>query len=271
MPDPLWITYAWKDNDEGDFDYLVQKLQKVGISSLYDKIALIPGRRLWHQIAHRISSSPLSGWAYLVTPNSLLSSACREELSYALQRTLEAKGEEFPLIGLLHKVSIGDVPMPLRVRLCVSLTDPDWAEQVRAGVEGKPPGIPVPRQEAFVLKIHENYLGRQGWTAIEIRPRFSQITYWRMAFPSNGPQPVVWGTGPANGGGIGGAMFTVVEGEYQDMGGVPMKFKGAANPLSSAMSAYAVFDGPLPDRLFFGEANEPFGANAKGAVISLRQ
>ena len=46
MPDPIWITYSWADNDEEDFYYLIQELEKAGISALYDKIAFIPGRRL---------------------------------------------------------------------------------------------------------------------------------------------------------------------------------------------------------------------------------
>ena len=71
MTSRLWITYAWLDNIEGDFDYLVQELEKAGIPALYDKIALIPGRRLWDQIADKISLEDLSGWAYLITPNSL--------------------------------------------------------------------------------------------------------------------------------------------------------------------------------------------------------
>jgi hypothetical protein len=269
MADPIWITYAWKDNEEGDFNYLLQGLQGAGIHAIYDKIALVPGRRLWDQIAEKITTSPLSGWAYLITSNSLSSSACLEELTYALQRALDMKGTEFPLIGLLHNVSISDVPMALRVRLCINLANPDWIEEVRAGVLGTPPRGSVPKQEPFVVKIHENYSGRQSWTAIEIRPRFEQLTYWRIAFPSNGPQPVHWGAGPCNGGGIGGVMFNVVEGEYSDIGGVPMKFKGAGNPLSSSISAYVVFEGALPRCFFFGLANEPFGMNAKGVVINL--
>jgi len=129
MTKPIWLTYAWVDNDEGDFDYLVQELEQANIPTTYDKIALIPGRRLWAQISETISNQPLSGWAYLVTPNSLDSLACQEELAYALQQALETKGDEFPLIGLLHNVSIRDVPMALRVRVCVNLANPDWIEE----------------------------------------------------------------------------------------------------------------------------------------------
>ena len=50
MPDAIWITYAWADNDEGDFDYLVEQLEEAGVCATYDKISLVPGQRLWEQI-----------------------------------------------------------------------------------------------------------------------------------------------------------------------------------------------------------------------------
>ena len=70
MGNRLWITYAWVDNIEGDFDYLVQELEKVGVDARYDRVELIPGRQLWEQIAEGITVGQLDGWAYLVTPNS---------------------------------------------------------------------------------------------------------------------------------------------------------------------------------------------------------
>ena len=270
MSEQLWLTYAWADNDEGDFDYLVQELDKAGIPAIYDKIALIPGRKLWQQIADRIMSDSLSAWAYLITPTSLQSPACQEELSYALQRALEAKGDEFPLIGLLHKVSIRDVPIALRIRLCVNLVNPDWIEEVRAGVVGTPPRRTVDSKNPFICNVHRDYRGQQGHNAIEVRPRFGEISYWRLAFPSEGPQPINWGTGPANGGGIGGPKFTTLEGEYPDLDGIRMKFVGAGNPISASTSAYAVFKGQLPEKVFFGVAKEAFGTKAKGFIIEIR-
>ena len=271
MTAPLWITYAWVDNDEGDFDFLVQELHKAGIAANYDKVGLVPGRKLWTQIAARISTDPLSGWAYLITPNSISSAPCQEELSYALQRAIEARGVEFPLIGLLHSVSIREVPMPLRVRLCVNLANPDWIEEIRAAVAGIPPRRTAHPQEPYIIKYHRDYLAQSGKIAIEIRPRFGEIRYWRWAFPSTGPQPVMWGTGPANGGGIGAIKQECLEGEYGDIAGLPMKFVGAGNPISPSSSAYAVFDQELPEKFFFGVAKEPFGAEASGNVIVVRQ
>ena len=135
------------DEEEGDFSYLVQELRR-GVEATYDKVALIPGHRLWEQIADSITRSSLSGWAYLLTPNSLGSEACREELAYALYRALNENGSDFPLIGLLHGVSIEDVPPALRVRLCVSLASPTWKRKSR------PPSKGVRRKRNRRLKLN---------------------------------------------------------------------------------------------------------------------
>src|SRR5205814_4412041 len=100
--------------------------------------AIVGGRRLWEQIAAKITTGSLSGWAYLVTPRSLSSRACREELEYALHRDLEAK-EDFPLIGLLSEVAIRDLPPALKVRLCIDLRSPDWAKDIRSALQNRPP------------------------------------------------------------------------------------------------------------------------------------
>jgi hypothetical protein len=62
VPKTLWITYAWADNDEGDFDYLVARLAATDVTAKYDKIELIPGQRLWEQIADQIMDDQLDGW-----------------------------------------------------------------------------------------------------------------------------------------------------------------------------------------------------------------
>jgi len=257
------------DNVEGDFDYLVQELEKAGIPALYDKIALIPGRRLWDQIAEKISKESLSGWAYLITPNSLSSEPCKEELSYALQRALETKGEVFPLIGLLHKVSIRDVPLALRVRLCVNLANPDWIEEIRAGVIGQPPQrVPQP-QSPLVVKIHKPYLGEPSNVAVEFRPRFGELTYWRIGYPSNSTRPVKWGPGPANGGGISSVMQSYIEGKIL-IEGIDMNFVGCGNTLSPSTSAYIVFKDSLPHKLFFGLSKEAFGTDMSGQIFDIQ-
>ncbi len=269
MTSPLWITYAWADNDEGDFDYLVQELEGNHIYATFDKVALVPGRRLWDQIATKIELEPLAGWAYLITPNSLASNACREELAYALERSLQTKEQEFPLIGLLHQVSIRDVPLALRVRLCVNLSNPDWIEEVRAAITGTAPRRTTEEQHPLVMRVHSPYLGDANKTAIEFRPRFGELTYWRIAFPAAGPRPTAWGTGPAGGGGLSGLLSSSIEGQGLVIEGANMDFVGAGNTLTASTSAYVVFEGSAPPKLFFGVSKEPFSAQMEGWTFAL--
>ncbi len=259
MKRPLWITYAWADNEEGNFDFLVQELSSAGIPATYDRVALVPGRHLWAQIATRIESDTLAGWAYLVSPQSLASRACQEELAFALDRAVSVKGEDFPLIGLLHGVSIRDVPLPLRVRLCVNLKGPDWIEEIRAGLDGIPPRQVQAQQSPWISRVHENYAGQAGRFAIEVRPRFGDVHFWRWAFPSSGPQPTNYGSGTANGGGLSGMLMMTISPMQGTLEGVEVTMIGCANQLSPSMSAYAVFDGDRPKRAYFGVASQPTG------------
>ena len=249
----LWITYAWEDDEHGDFSFLVQELLQAGVRATYDKIALIPGRRLWEQLADHIIDGSYDGWAYLLTPNSIASEACREELAYALDRALKATGREFPLIGLLHGVRVDDLPPALRVRLCVSLANPDWKEEVLAGLEGRPPQRVPGRVSNFAFRIHRNYQGNSAAVAVEIRPRFAQVMNWRIAIPSAAKPPVTWGFGSAAGGPLSMVMSAALEGSAT-IDGVEVAFFGAGDPLSPSISAYAVFEGQLPSRVFFGVA-----------------
>ena len=83
-----WITYAWSDNAEGDFQFLAAELAGAGIDAVYDRISIVPGRDLWGQIASNIAEPSLDGWLYLLTPNSLESEACREELAGSAHATV---------------------------------------------------------------------------------------------------------------------------------------------------------------------------------------
>ena len=45
-----WITYAWKDNEQGDVDFVVQELVRAGLTMKLDRWNLQAGKRLWDQI-----------------------------------------------------------------------------------------------------------------------------------------------------------------------------------------------------------------------------
>ena len=48
-----------------------------------------------------------------------------------------------------------------------------------------------------------------------------------------------------------------------------MDFVGAGNTLSASTSAYVVFKGQLPGKLFFGISREPFSTEMSGNVFSI--
>jgi hypothetical protein len=264
----LWITYAWADDSEGDFSYLVQQLRAQGVEATFDRVALIPGRRLWEQIGDKITAGELDGWAYLLTPNSVASQSCREELEYALNRALGAKAEGFPLIGLLHGVSIADLPPALKARLCVDLRSDDWIEKVKAGLEGRSPQIALPVQGPYVSKVHQGYGGDPAATAVEIRPRFGEILHWRIAIPAS-TAVEAWGFGPAGGMALSSPRNLVVEASTE-IDGVPMNVLGSGDRLSPAVSAYVVFSDVAPDFVGFGFANGPYEGPREWEVLRTR-
>lgn len=264
----LWITYAWADNAQGDFAFLIQELDSVNVLATYDRIAIVPGQRLWNQIAARITQDPIDGWAYLLTSNSLSSEPCREELAYAMDRALNTKGGGFPLIGLLHGVSIADVPPALKVRLCVSLASPNWKEEVKAGIEGIPPVVAKVAQTEFVWQVHRGYRGDPTATAVEVRPRFGEIMYWRIAVPTS-VSIAQWGHGPSGGGALSFAKMMCVEGGTGDVGGVPMTWFGSGDRLSPGISAYVIFNGPPPKFVGFGLASDPAGSPGRVEIFQL--
>lgn len=118
----LWLTYAWKDNDDKDIDYVVQELDRAGIEVRFDRRNLIPGQRLWSQIGGAITDpAECDAWGIILTGNSLASEACVEELSYALDRALDAKEKGFPIFALLHGIPAPALPPALKIRLCIPL------------------------------------------------------------------------------------------------------------------------------------------------------
>lgn len=165
----LWLTYAWKDNEEAQVDFVVQELEGKGLSVGIDRTQLIPGRRLWPQIDDQITNpAKCDAWAIYVTQNSLRSEPCNEELVYALDRALRTRGSDFPLIGIFPEPLDRElIPSAIATRLYVSLQAPDWADRVAAGVGGTTPGSPSKSIHPFVI----NSYGARGQHIIEVRPR----------------------------------------------------------------------------------------------------
>ena len=123
----------------------------------------------------------------------------------------------------------------------------------------------------MVVKLHTNYLGDPDATAVEFRPRFGELIYWRIAFPANGPHPTSWCVGPANGGGISGMKTSSIEGKGLEVQGIQMDFVGVGDALSASKSAYIVFKGRPPDRLFFGVSREPFSTEISGNLFTISE
>ena len=165
----LWLTYAWKDNEAEQVDFIAQELRATGLDVQVDRIALVAGRRLWPQISAHIEKPENSdAWAIYVTENSLRSEACQEELAIALDRALRSRGDTFPMIGIFPAaVDATLVPPAIRIRLYVNLTDSDWAERVRSGVAGEAPAINSKAIPPYVFKAGKF----EDKFYIEIRPR----------------------------------------------------------------------------------------------------
>lgn len=257
----LWITYAWKDNEEGNFDFIVQELKKVGIEAIYDRVALVPGQRLWEQISNKIINDDFDGWAYLITPNSITSQPCKEELEYAINRTLEQKAGNFPLIGLVHNLPFAEVPISMRVRLCVALKSPNWCEEVKAGLQLRPPTTINTPQTQYICKVFEQYNGTTKSTVVEIRPRFGEIKFWRVAVPKNIPVSR-WGCGSVDGtDSMSGILYEVIENADGTINGTQVTGFGAGDTLTSNNAVKIVFDNQIPDFIGFGLCEEPpYGA-----------
>ncbi len=169
----LWLTYAWKDNEDQNLDYIVQELDKLDLTVKYDRRNLIQGQRLWDQIGAQISDHNLcEAWGILLTGNSLKSGPCMEELAYALDRTIEAKGEHFPMFALMtNSITSKDLPPSLKVRLCIPLINNDWKKQVEAACHQRPTGFTPQNLSDFVMTEH---ITDNGF-CLEIRPRFDRI------------------------------------------------------------------------------------------------
>ena len=165
----VWITYAWKDNEDGDVDFIAQELKSKGLKVKLDRWNIHAGKRLWNQIESFIQDDDeTDAWILYATQNSLGSEPCQEEYAYALDRALNTRGSSFPVIGLFPgSVDKTIIPAGIRTRLYVSTTDPEWKERIQAAAEGRAPEINRPLLDQYSLKVHNV----DGGYLIEVRPR----------------------------------------------------------------------------------------------------
>jgi hypothetical protein len=249
----VWLTYAWKDNEGGDVDFVAQELRKAGIEVNMDRWSLRAGERLWGQIAGFIQDEAQSdAWVLFATQRSLGSEACREEVAYALDRALGARGEAFPIIGLFNgPFDETLVPAAVRVRLCVSISEPGWEERIRAAAEGRDPVVQRPHLDPFEVRIHPP--GADGKIAIELRPRagtwspFAAAVPWREKDHLN---PVLL-HGPAGRLPQGGVLMMTGEGKSGDG---QWWFKFAQNEATPTQSYYLLVNA-VPSKIVFGVHN----------------
>jgi hypothetical protein len=180
----VWITYAWDDNKDGDVDFVAQELIRKGLDVKLDRWNLTAGKRLWEQIESFIQDpSKSDSWLLYATQTSLGNERCREEFAYALDRALNIRGSEFPIIALFPStVDTSLIPAGIKTRLFVSITDPDWKERIVASVEKRQPSITKPEMKPYELTIHNL---SDGQYAIEVRPRAGTWVPFIMGIPVN--------------------------------------------------------------------------------------
>jgi hypothetical protein len=177
----LWMTYAWKDNEDQQVDFIIGALKETGLAVSFDRAHLVPGQRLWDSIDKAISDPAQSdAWAIYATKNSLSSEPCLEEHAYALDRTLRTRGQQFPLIGIFSEpLDRSLIPSAIATRLYVNLRDPEWAMKVAAGVALRAPQL-VGDVQPYIGTTHV----RDGKVLLELRPRAGRWYPFMIVVPT---------------------------------------------------------------------------------------
>ncbi len=181
----LWLTYSWADNRHQGIDLIIQKLRAANIDPRFDRQQIEAGRFVWQQIAENISNPQNSdGWAYILSLNALQSKPCEEELYYALDRALKARGQEFKLFGiLLEPIEHADLPAPIRTRLYVNVNDPIWIERISSSLQGKELRLDPPELTNCYSDVH---LYPDAFF-LEVGPRIGQWAAAEVIVPSKPP------------------------------------------------------------------------------------
>ena len=178
----LWITYSWEDNKTGDIEFIAQELERAGIAVKLDRWNIEAGKRLWEQIDKFITNeTECDAWAIIATENSLGSEPCKEEIAYALQRSLNSRGQTFPILGIfISTIDQKIIPSAIKTRLYVSLKDDNWIERIKAAVEDRSPKIPRTIIEPYSIEIRKSDYGKN---VFEIRPRAGTWAPFVCAIP----------------------------------------------------------------------------------------
>lgn len=250
----VWLTYAWADNNDRDVDFVAQELIRAGVNVKLDRWNLTAGKRLWEQIESFIQDPEKSdGWILYATQASLGSEACKEEFAYALDRALNTRGEEFPVIGLFPApVDTNLIPAGIKTRLYVSTTDPDWKERIVSAIEGRTPNVVKTQVEPYSITIHPlNPKRGDRQFAIEIRPRAGTWSPFLAAIPAEEKDRVSpsLSHGPASRIDIGSCiLFNAGDRLSPDKKFWVMYARNEATPTQS----YYIFCKELPSTLIFG-------------------
>ncbi len=126
----LWVSYPWIEKEERDFQFVMPRLKEEGIEAAYDSIELLPDVHLWERTIERLISIDFDGWLYILTHQCLTRKNYADELLSAIDLAVVSMGRDFPMIGLVHGISIQYVPLKLRARPCIPLDEPNWNKQI---------------------------------------------------------------------------------------------------------------------------------------------
>lgn len=253
----VWITYAWKDNEDGDVDFIAQELGNCGLEVKLDRWYIKAGERLWEQIELFIQDKNESdAWVIYATSNSLGSERCKEEYAYALDRALQTRGSTFPVIGLFSGPVDQDlIPAGIRSRLYVSTTDTNWKERIKAAAEGRTPAITRPTLDPYSINI---YSVRGGYL-IEVRPRAGVWYPFSIAVPLDekekvaGPNPIYVLGAPSNPPRLSGGLILQWDGVGESTGhdGTKWWMMSPSCDVTPAKSFY-LFARDIPSIIAFG-------------------
>lgn len=244
----LWLTYAWKDNEDQDVDHVINELRGEGIEVIFDRAHLLAGQRLWEQIDKGINDPTVDGWAIYTTQNSLASEPCQEEIAYALDRTLRKKGANYPLVGIFpHAMDRSLVPSALATRLFVNLADPTWKTQIADSLRGRRTAPDLSSVKPYALTWHSDKDG----PILEIRPRSGQWPVSAVGVPEN--EASLLKGGMVNAAGYPEMSGIVMRGELNHPGLAGYFFQTSVNP---AASIYVQFS-HKPSQVWFGDTRYP--------------